>query len=99
MKKRGTRLQWVKLESGLCYWLIAFNGMTLISTNVNVTNILRAVFAPIFLRQKSTILKCKFKKVASKTFAQKRLHAKCCVKLTPGLPCERQRRKKMGGIK
>ncbi len=33
---------------------------------VNFTNILRAGFAPIFLSQKSTILKCKYKKLRAK---------------------------------
>jgi hypothetical protein len=37
----------------------------------NFTNILRAAFAPIFLRQKSTNLKLKQKKVARKSFVQK----------------------------
>ncbi len=35
---------------------------------VNFTNIIRAAFAPIFFRQKSTNLKCKYKKAAGKTF-------------------------------
>ncbi len=39
---------------------------------VNFTNILRAAFAPIFLRQKSTNLKCKYKRAARKTFIRKR---------------------------
>jgi hypothetical protein len=34
----------------------------------NFTNILRADFAPIFLRQKSTKLKHKYKKAARETF-------------------------------
>ncbi len=38
---------------------------------VNFTNILRAAFAQIFLCQKSTNLKCKYKKAAVKTFARK----------------------------
>jgi hypothetical protein len=33
---------------------------------VNFTNILRAGFAPIFLSQKSTNLKCKYKKLRAK---------------------------------
>jgi hypothetical protein len=38
---------------------------------VNFTNILRVSFPLIFLRQNSTSLKCKYKKVVRKTFAQK----------------------------
>jgi hypothetical protein len=34
----------------------------------NITNILRTAFAPIFLCQKSTNLKCKYKKAAGKNF-------------------------------
>ncbi len=37
----------------------------------NITKILRAAFAPIFLCQKSTNLKCKYLKVTGKTFEQK----------------------------
>jgi hypothetical protein len=40
-------------------------------TVLNLTNILRAAFAPILLRQDSTNLKCKFKKDAGKTFVWK----------------------------
>jgi hypothetical protein len=39
---------------------------------VNFTNIIRATFAPIFLRHKSTSLKSKYKKVLLKTFVRKR---------------------------
>jgi hypothetical protein len=42
----------------------------LITSDVNFTNISRAAFATIFLRQKSTNLKCEYKKAASKTFIQ-----------------------------
>ena len=38
---------------------------------VNFTTILRAAFVPIYLRQKSTNLKCKYRKAAQKTFVQK----------------------------
>jgi hypothetical protein len=38
---------------------------------------------PIFLRQKSTNLKCKYKKAARKTFVQKAVR-KMLVKLRPG---------------
>jgi hypothetical protein len=34
------------------------------AAGVNLTNILRAAFVPIFLRQKSTNSKCKYKKAA-----------------------------------
>jgi hypothetical protein len=50
-------------------------------TGVNYTNILRGAFAPIFLRQKSTSLRCKNKKSANETF-KKEAH-KMLVKLTP----------------
>jgi hypothetical protein len=48
-------------------------------SGVNLTNILRAAFAPIFLRQKTTTLKCKNKKAA-----RKNLTCKMLVKLTTG---------------
>jgi hypothetical protein len=38
---------------------------------VNFTNILQAAYAPIFLRQKSTNLKSKYKKALRKTFVRK----------------------------
>ncbi len=38
---------------------------------VNFTNIIRAAFAPIFLRQKSTNLKSMYKKVSRETFVRK----------------------------
>jgi hypothetical protein len=38
---------------------------------VNFTNILKAAFAPISLRQESTNLKCKYDKATQKTFVQK----------------------------
>ncbi len=38
---------------------------------VNFTNILRAAFAPIFLRQKSTNFKSQYKKASRKTFVRK----------------------------
>ncbi len=38
---------------------------------VNFTNVLRAAFAPIFLRQKSINLKFKYKSVSRKTFVRK----------------------------
>ena len=50
---------------------------------VNFTNILRAAFMPISFRQKSTNLKCKYKKAAQKNCVQKAAH-KMLVKLTPG---------------
>jgi hypothetical protein len=50
-------------------------------TGVNFTNIVRTVFAPKILRQKSTNLKCKTKKAANKTFVQKTAR-KMLVKLT-----------------
>ena len=51
---------------------------------VNFTNILQAAFEPISLRQKSTYLKCKYRKAAQKTFVRKFAH-KILVKLTPRL--------------
>ncbi len=42
-----------------------------------------SAFAPIFLRQKSSNLKCKHKKASSGTFVQK-CRAKMLVKLTQG---------------
>ncbi len=53
-------------------------------SGVNFTNILRAAFAPIFLRQKTTNLKCKSKKAAHKIFVWKDAH-KILVKLATGL--------------
>ncbi len=44
--------------------------------SVNFNNILRAAFAPIFLCQKSTNIKCKFKKYKHKHFRTKKLRAK-----------------------
>jgi hypothetical protein len=41
------------------------------SPGVNFTNTIHAAFAPIFLRQKSTNLKSKYKKVSRKTFVPK----------------------------
>ncbi len=41
------------------------------NSGVNFTNIIRAAFAPIFLRQKSTNLKSKYKKVSCETFLRK----------------------------
>jgi hypothetical protein len=41
------------------------------------TNILRAHFAPIFLRRKSPNLKCKHKKASRETFVRKKTRVKC----------------------
>ncbi len=42
-----------------------------LTTGVNFTNILRALFAPILLRQKNTNLKCKLKKALREIFVRK----------------------------
>jgi hypothetical protein len=55
------------------YWRNCANKMLLkLTQGVNFTNILIAAYAPIFLRQKTTNLKCKNKKAASKAFVRKR---------------------------
>jgi hypothetical protein len=41
------------------------------NSGVNFTNILSAAFATLYLRQKSTNLKCKYKKAASETTIRK----------------------------
>jgi hypothetical protein len=41
-----------------------------------------SAFTPIFLRQKSSKLKCKYKKALRKTFVQKKAAHKMLVKLT-----------------
>jgi hypothetical protein len=52
------------------------------SQGVNFTNILRAAFVPIFLRQKRTHLKCKHKKLCVKLFCTKKAVGKMLVKFT-----------------
>jgi hypothetical protein len=42
-----------------------------LTPGVNFTNIFRAAFVPIFLRQKITNLKCKHKKTVLETFVRK----------------------------
>ncbi len=54
-----------------------------LAPGVNVTNILGAAFMPIYLRQKSTNLKCKYNTYSCKTFVWKAAR-KMLVKLTPG---------------
>ena len=51
---------------------------------VNYTNVLRATFAPISLRQKRTNLQCKYRKAAQNISFQK-ADCKMLVKLTPAL--------------
>jgi hypothetical protein len=53
-----------------------------ITPGVNFTNILRAVYALIFLHQKSTNLNCKYKKLNLKLLYEKAA-SKMLVKLTP----------------
>jgi len=46
-------------------------GRKLSIAGVNLTNILRAAFVPIFFRQKNTKPNCKYKKAAHNTFEWK----------------------------
>jgi hypothetical protein len=48
-----------------------------LSPGINFTNIIRADFAPQFLRQKSTNLKFKYKKAAREALEQKKPPLKC----------------------
>jgi hypothetical protein len=56
--------------------------LTIRTPGVNFTNIIRAAFAPIFLRQKSLILKSKYKKVLRKHLYEK-VARKMLMKLAP----------------
>jgi hypothetical protein len=58
------------------------------SPGVNFTNIIRAAFAPIFLRQKSTNLKSKYKKFCAK-HSYKKAARKMLMKLTTVLTKEK----------
>jgi hypothetical protein len=66
-KKNEPKLKGVKL----LYKKAAHLTRVKLKPCVNIVNILRAAFVPIFLRQKSTNLKCKYQTAAVETFVQK----------------------------
>ncbi len=83
--KKGISFVFQQTASGGSSWLESLewisSGWDLIS--INFTNKLRAAFAPIFLRQKSTNRKSKYKKTSRETFYEKAAR-KMLVKLTLG---------------
>ncbi len=70
-------LKTILILSGIIWWVFSPVGVSQRSPIVNFVIILKAAFAAKFLHQKSTNLKCKFKKRFARNFCTKKIWVKC----------------------
>ncbi len=90
--------EWFRRVSTGKFALCAMSLVKLTPAEVNFTNILRAPFAPIFLRQRIANLKCSHKKASRETFNEKAAR-KMLAKLTPAGVERESEGKKLGTLK